>query len=68
MYITYKSEEPPEGLRVGVTHGIVCEVSTEKDQKPYLKILCRHFRSQLENKMFIEDVLEACRICGVLDE
>lgn len=68
MHITYKSEEPPKGLQVGVPRGIVCELSTEEGHKPFITILCRHCRSQLENKMLIQDMLEACKICGVLPE
>ena len=68
MPIKYKSEERPKGLQAGIPRGIVCEISAEEDDKPFITILCRHCRSQLQNKMLIQDMLEACKICGVLNE
>ena len=67
MYITYKPEKQVAGLQAGVPRGIICEISPQEGDKPLIAILCRHCCSQLQNKMFIQDMLEACKICGVLE-
>lgn len=62
MYISYESEQRPKGLQVGIPRGILCKIAPEKDHEPCIEILCRACRSQLENKLFINDMIEACKM------